>query len=45
VQRRRQLRNDRLPPEIREDPRFWQETETRVVVVRKAGKRGAPIPR
>jgi hypothetical protein len=45
VQRRRKLREDRLLPEIREDPRFWQETETRAVVVRKAGGRGAPIPR
>jgi hypothetical protein len=45
VQRRRRLRTDRLPPEIREEPRFWQETETRAVVVRKAGNRGAPIPR
>lgn len=45
VQRRRKLRKDRLPPEIREDPRFRQETETRAVVVRKAGGRGAPIPR
>jgi hypothetical protein len=45
VQRRRQLRTDRLPPENREDPRFWQGTETRAVVVRKAGDRGAPIPR
>jgi len=45
VQRRRQLRKDRLLPEIREDPRFRQETESRAVVVPKAGDRGASIPR
>lgn len=45
VQKRRTLLRDRLPKAILEDPRYWRETETRAVVVRKAGDRGAPIPR
>lgn len=44
-QRKRHLLRDRLPPEILHDPQFWEEKVVRAVIVRKAGQRGASIPR
>lgn len=33
VQRRRMLQRDRLPPDIQNDPRYWQMRESHVVQV------------
>lgn len=33
------LLKDRLPPEIRDDPQYWERREVRSVVLRKIGSR------
>ncbi|SLN35570.1 hypothetical protein [Pseudooctadecabacter jejudonensis] len=45
VTRQRLLRKEMLPPEIRNNPQFWDTREVTSVVLRKVGARGAlPTP-
>lgn len=40
-QKRRVFAKDRLPPEVRDDPRYWDDRETEVVLCREIARSSA----